>query len=189
MVAHAGEKGFMGAVPAVGGAAGWEGEVGHVGGVVVEEEGGVVEPAVFLDVLSIATAFLMVDDVVVFQRCKARNAPSLLVERCGPTEDGLGEGGKGVGVAVEDEGDEEGVGVDDDGAAAAESADDGDLVSADEVEVEVVGSRAGDAHDDRAGAAGVDDAVVAGACTEERLFDLELGVDGDGKLEKVKAHR
>jgi len=164
----------VGAGVTVAGLFGGEEEIVHVGLLVVPEEGGVVEPAVFLDVLGVAATFPGADGVVVFGEVEVGDIPGGLIELCGPAEDRLWEGVDGEGAFRENEGDEEGVGIDDDGAAAAEALDHGDGICLDLCKIEELAWFSGDSHDDGAGRAAVDETEVALVGAQERLFELEL---------------
>jgi len=145
------EEAVVGSVLPVFGLFGGEKEVVHIAGGIVPEERGVVNPAIFGDVLGVAATLAGFDDVVVFFEEKVWDFPGILVEARGPAEDGFRIGGDVEGFMGKDEGDEEGGFIDDDGATAAEALVDGNAVFFDEGNVEVGSGVAGDAHDDRFG--------------------------------------
>ena len=129
-----------------------------------------VEPPLFFDVLGIAAAFPLMDDIVVFSEAEPGDLPSCFVEFGGPAENWLGECGDIDCVFGEDEGDEKGLLVDDHRSSPAEALKDGDFVPFHPRKVEQCGRVSRNPHDDRAGRANIDDAKISRVCAKKSLF-------------------
>ena len=67
-------------------------EIAHIFRRVIPEEGSVVEPSLFGDVLGVAAAFFVLDDVVVFLQAKGWDLPGVGVEVCGPAQNRFWKG-------------------------------------------------------------------------------------------------
>ena len=133
-----------------------------------------VEPPLLFDVLGVAAAFSVLDDVVVFLQLKFGDFPGLFVQIRRPAENRLREGRRVDRIFGQDERDKESRFIDDDGPSAAEALVDGDVLFFYMIQIETSRRIAGDPHDDGAGRSEIDDAKVPVIGAKERFFELKL---------------
>ncbi len=115
----------MRAFLAIGGLFFWHEKILHALLFIVPQKGGVVEPAIFADILCISAAFFSIEGVVVLFEGKRIYGKRCLVEVCCPFVDLLRVWREVVQLFLADEGSKEGVFIDNDCAAAAKALDEG----------------------------------------------------------------
>ena len=117
------EKFSMRTIAAISGALWRKKERVHVFILIIEEEGCVVQPAIFLNVLCIATTFHWADCVIIFDEVKIGDLPSGGKQFCSPAKDRFRVRMDREIVFGEDKRSKEGFFVDYDGASSAKALD------------------------------------------------------------------
>lgn len=103
-------------------------EVLHLRGVIVPQKRGVVDEAVFLNVLRVSSTLEIANRIVIFSKVKLGNVPCPFINLSRPSEDGFGKRSTRKQFFLQDEGDKKGFVIDDNGSAAAIPFDEGDGV-------------------------------------------------------------
>lgn len=125
---------------------------------VIPKEGGVVQPAIFFEILGVAAALFLAEDIVIFVDAKIFVGEDGRVELFGPLEDWLRECGKGFSLA--DEGDKERGFVDDDGSSTAEASNERNACSEGFLLIDQLLDFTRDAEDNRRRGAFVDETKI-----------------------------